>query len=221
MPRPHEDLEHHTTVDHRPGGDPIQFKVSAWYAIDMVHLAADRVDAGIAAYETLVEKARGSSAHVRSAVIFRSTNNRRVIAVAELSGHDAFRHLKSAWDDHHLSAEHRAVAESGSLALYRMIAILGRPLDDAPSKDTYAFELVARPPQAVRALGGLVERALGFLGAVVFGTDDDRASAILYRFEHAEEFEAFRGGKSASEILGIADVAGDILYTVHPVKAFA
>src|ERR1700681_818925 len=105
MPRPHEDLERHTPTDHRPGGPPIGFAQGAWVAIDVAHVKADRVGAGISAYETLIEKARKSSMKARSAVVLRSVNNRRVIALVEIEGHEAFRHLKSAWDDHHLKAE--------------------------------------------------------------------------------------------------------------------
>ena len=103
MPRPHEDLERHTPTDHRPGGVPIGFPQGVWVAIDVAHVKADRVGAGISAYETLIEKARKSSSmKARSAVVLRSANNRRLIALVEIEGHEAFRHLKSAWDDHHL-----------------------------------------------------------------------------------------------------------------------
>ena len=58
MARPHEDLERHTPVDHHPGGPPIEFAVGAWCAIVIAHVKAERVEAALSSYETLIEKAR-------------------------------------------------------------------------------------------------------------------------------------------------------------------
>ena len=220
MPRPHEDLERHTPADHRPGGPPIEFAPGVWLAIDVVHMKADRVGAGISTYETLIEKARTSSTKARAAVVLRSANNRRVIALVEIAGHDAFRHLESAWDDHHLKAERHAVAESSSLALYRLAASAGDMSFDPASKDAYAFEHVARGPERVRALITAIAPADGFRGVLVLGSDDASASAIVYRFEHAAELDAFRASAAAQQLLGPVGASGETDSPVHPVKTF-
>jgi len=125
MPRPHEDLERHTVTDQRPGGPIVTLRPDTWWAIEVAHVAAERAGAGVATYETLIEKARASAPKAREAAVLRSHNDRRVIAMLHVDGHEAYRHLASAWDDHHLLAERHAVAESRSLALYRLAATAG------------------------------------------------------------------------------------------------
>jgi hypothetical protein len=220
MPRPHEDLQRHTPTDHRPGGPPIAFAPGVWCAIDVAHVRADRVGAGISAYETLIEQARASTTKARAAAVLRSVNNRRVIALIEISGHEAFRHLKSAWDDHHLNAERHAVAESQSLALYQLAVSAGDTSLDPASKDAYAFEHVAREPERGRALIAAIGAAQGFRGALVFGSDDASASAIVYRFEHSAEFDAFRGSAAARQVLGPVGASGESIWAVHVVRTF-
>jgi hypothetical protein len=221
MPRPHEDLERHTPVDHRGGGPPITLAVDGWWAVEIAHVAPDRIGAAISTYETLIEKARTSSAKARAAAVLRSENNRRVIALIELEGHDGFRHLTAAWDDHHLNAERHVIAESGSLALYRLAASAGDALIDPGSKDVYAFERLARDPEHARAVIAPIGAAAGFRGALVFGTDDERGSAILYRFEHAAQIASFRSGAAAVDLLGPVGAPGESAEAVHPVKTFA
>jgi hypothetical protein len=220
MTRPHEDLERHTPTDHRPGGAPVTFAPGTWCAIDIAHVKADRVDAGISAYETLIEKARTSAVKAHGAAILRSVNNRRVIALLGVNGHDAFRHLKTAWDDHHLSAERHAVAESSTLALYQVAASGGHATIDPASHDSYTFERVARDPAHVRALIAAIGTADGYRGVLVFGTDDAAASVLVYRFEHAAQLDAFRQTAAAQQILGLVSDMGDAASPVHPVKTF-
>jgi len=220
MPRPHEDLERHVPTDHRPGGVPVAFALGAWCAIDIAHMKADRVDAGISTYETLIEKARTSSTGPRRAAVLRSVNGRRVIALVEIEGHDAFRHLRSAWDDHHLHASRHAVAESSSLALYRLAASAGDASLDPESTDAYAFEHVTRGPEHARAFITVVTAAAGFRGALVFGSDDASASAIIYRFRHAAEFDAFREGAAALQVLSPVGASGESASPVRPIKTF-
>jgi hypothetical protein len=210
MTRPHEDLQRHALADHRSGGVPVRFAADAWCAIDIAHLNAERVDAGISAYETLIEKARP-----RLAVVLRSVNSRRVISVLEIQGHDAFHHLQTAWDDHHLVAQRHDVAESSALSLYRVAGTAGDASIDPETKDTYAFEHVARSPERVHAIVNAVAGAEGFRGVLVFGYDDDSAAAILYRFAHASQLEAFRQSTPAQDILGPAAAE-----PVHPVRTF-
>jgi len=139
MSRPHEDLQRHTLVDHRPGGAAVSFAPGAWCALEIAHVEAARVDAGISAYETLIEMARTSSTGGRPAALLRSGDRRRVIAVVETGSHQAFGHIETAWGDRRLQAEHRAVAESSSLALYRVVARVGEADIDPAASDAYAF----------------------------------------------------------------------------------
>ncbi len=106
--------------------------------------------AALSAYETLVGKARTSAAQARSSAIFRSDDNRRVLTFMAVSGQDAFQHINAAWDDHHLYAEHRDIAEASALMLYKLVASSGESLLDPLSTDAVAFEFIARAPQALR-----------------------------------------------------------------------
>jgi hypothetical protein len=221
MPRPHEDIERHTPVDHRPGGLPITFAPGAWCAIEVAHMASDRVDAGISSYETLIEQARTSGAKARTAAVLRSANDRRVVALVELDGHEGFRHLRSTWDYRHLEAGHHRVAESDSLALYQVSASEGETNIDPDSKHAYAFERLARKPQSVRKIVTAIANAPGARGALVFGSDDGNSSAILYRFERSAEIDAFRASAAAIDILGPVGAEGESLSNVHAVKTFA
>jgi hypothetical protein len=223
MARPHEDRERHTLVDHRPGGMPVTFAAGAWCAVEIASVEAARADAAISAYETLVEKARSSAAKAGAAAILRSTNGRRAIVLMELDGHVAFRHVAAAWDDHHLEAEHRAKAESGSLALYRVDVVAGEAGIDPDTHDAYAFERASRASGAVRAVLPSLEAADGFRGALLFGLDDAKSpngSALLYRFTDAQRFDAFRASAPALQFLGPVGETGETVHAVHPVKTF-
>jgi hypothetical protein len=220
MPRPHEDLEHHTPVDHRVGGAPVTFAPGSWCAVDVAHVAAERIGAGISTYETLIEKARTSSAKARTSAVLRSVNNRRVVALVQIDGHEGFRHIQAAWDDHHLNAERHTVAESQALGLFTVTASAGDASLDPASSDAYAFEHIARDPQQVRDLLKPLASAPGFRGALLFGTDDPNASAIIYRFSHSAQIDAFRTSSAAVANLGPLGGEGETLFGVHPVKTF-
>ena len=56
MSRPHEDRERHTSTDHTSGGSIVILTPGSWWAIDVLRVAAERSDAAIAAYETLIER---------------------------------------------------------------------------------------------------------------------------------------------------------------------
>ena len=219
MSRPHEDRERHTSVDHRPGGPPAAFARGAWCAIDIVHVTAEREDAAVSTYETLIEKAQTSAAKAQAAAVLRSANHRRVIAIIGLEGHNAFAHLASAWDAHHLYAEHHAVAESVALSLYQVKESAGEVSIDPASHDAYAFERTATDAVQVATLIEPLSAAAGFRGALVLGGDTGGA-AIVYRFEHAEEIDAFRTGAAARKVLGAEGSSGDTEFAVQPVKSF-
>jgi len=187
----------------------------------VAHVAAERAPAGVAAYETLVEQARVAAPKAREAAVLESHNRRRVIALLHLDGHEAFRHLTATWDDHHLFAERHAVAESQSLALYRIVTNVGEATIDPASTDAYAFEHVSLGVERTRAVTGPIVAAPGFRGATLFGADGADASAVLYRFAHAEEIEAFRATPEAEHVLGSSGAPGETFYAVRPVRTFA
>jgi hypothetical protein len=212
MSRPHEDRERHTLVDHRGGGPPIVFPIGTWCAIETAHVAADRSDAAIAAYETLIAEARSGAVRAAETAILRSDTHRRVIALVALAGHDAFRRLQSAWDDHKRVQDHRDKDEARTLALYRVAANAGDLHVDSASDDCYALERVDRG--ATRIALPPFSAAFGFTGVTIFATDDERASVLLYRFAHAADFTAFRKSFQAREMLGSADGVPDALVRV-------
>jgi hypothetical protein len=188
MTRPHEDRERHTAVDHKPGGPVVEFAPNAWCAIDVVRVKPERADAALASYETLVEKAYASSAKPGASVILHSLDNHRVVVLVTVGGHDAFAHLQSAWDAHHLHAERHDVAETSTLGLYRLVAQLGSVVFDPQAKNVFAVEHVGVDVEKARALAQTTAEATGFRGALVFGNDDANASVLVYQFEHASEF---------------------------------
>jgi hypothetical protein len=220
MTRPHEDLERHQPTDHRLGGVPVTFAVGAWCAVDIVQVKASRNDAGVSSYETLIEQARTSSARVTVAAVLRSVNERRVIALIEIPGHDAFRHLRSAWDDHHLAAKRHDVAESTALALYRVVASAGAASVDPGSHDGYAFERVAIGPDRAPAIVAAIKTAPGFSGALVLAADDGSAMVIVYRFAHMAALDAFRESAAAAQVLGPVGADGESISAVQPVRTF-
>ncbi len=192
MTRPHEDLRHHTPVDHRPGGPPIRLPNNAWCVVDVLHVKTERAPAAVAAYETLIEQARTSATKAGSSAILKSVNDHRVVALVEVGGHAALAHMQAAWDDHHLFAEHRASAEARALALYQVISSTGDCTLDPASKSVYAFEHFPSAPQSLQRIIAGVAAAQGFLGAQLFGTDDGTKSFTIYRFEHRPQIEALR-----------------------------
>jgi hypothetical protein len=186
----------------------------------VAHVAAERAAAGVASYETLIEKARVSAAKAREAAVLESRDRRRVIVLLHLDGHEAFRHLTAAWDDHHLFAERHAVAESRSLALYRLAMNAGDSAVDPASTDAYAFEHVSLDVERTQAVTVPIVAAPGFRGAAIFA-DDAGASAILYRFAHVEEIETFRATAGAQRALGPIAAPGETFYPARPVRTFA
>jgi hypothetical protein len=218
MSRPHEDRPRHTLADHRVGGAPLAFALGTWCAIEVLHVTAERAEATISSYETLVERARASIKGVGSAAILRAHDRRRVIVLVQLEGHEAFRHLVSAWDHHHVLSERHAVAESRTLALYSLREVVGEDIIDPESTDAHAFEHVLRD---VERVGHILTPALGFFSAYIFGTDDASASVIVYRFGHTEEITAFRETPDAQRILGARGTTGETFTFARPVRTFA
>jgi hypothetical protein len=221
LSRPHEDRERHTLVDHRPGGSPAAFTVGSWLAIGIARVKAERDDACVAAYETLIEKASTSNVHAGPAVVFASDNGRRVVAMVGVRGHDAFRHLTAAWDDHHRNEQHRVIAESVSFALYEVAAGIGEPDIDPASHDVYVYERLERGVPRASELFSSLDAGTGFRGATVFQGDDATATVILSRFAHLAAYDAFRTGRAAVNALGSRGEPGDASFAVHPRKTIA
>jgi hypothetical protein len=221
LSRPHEDRERHTLVDHRPGGSPAAFTVGSWLAIGIARVKAERNDACIAAYETLVEKASTSNVHAGPAAVFASDNGRRVVTMVGVRGHDGFRHLAAAWDDHHRSEQHRVIAESVSFALYEVAAGFGAADIDPASHDVYVYERLERPVPRAPELFSSLDAGTDFLGATVFRGGDPTATVILSRFAHLAAYDAFRTGRAAVNALGSAGESGDTSFPVHPRKTIA
>jgi hypothetical protein len=220
MSRPHEDRERHTLVDHRPGGSPVIFTVGSWVALGIARVKAERSDACVAAYETLVEKARTSNVHAGPAVVLASDNGRRVVTMVGVRGHDGFRHLSAAWDDHHRDAQHRVIAESVSFALYEVAAGIGAAAIDPASHDAYVYEHVERAVPPVAELFSSLGASPDFLGATVFGADGGTAIVIVSCFAHIAAYDAFRTSGAAVQALGSAGEAGDSFFAVRPRKTF-
>ncbi|MGB8965647.1 MAG: hypothetical protein WCB99_08400 [Candidatus Cybelea sp.] len=206
MSRPHEDIRHHTPTDHRTGGPATAFAQASWWAVTVVHVTAQRAAAALASYETLVEQARASTPKSREAALLESHNRRRVMVLLNLDGHEAFRHLTAAWDEHHLLAERHAVDESHSLELYRVVTTGGEAAIDPASTDAYAFEHVPAI-ERIEALIADVVAAPGFRGVVIFANDAG-AHIILYRFANAEAIDTLRATPGADR------------YAVRPVRTF-
>ena len=221
MSRPHEDRERHTLVDHRTGGPAIRFPTGTWWAIAVANVAAQRVDAEIASFESLIEKAQTSGPHAHSAVVFRSANDRRVFALVELDGHEAYRHLAAAWDDHHVFAEHRANAESRTLGLYRVAENFGEGVLDPGTQSACSFEHIRKADVALDGLRKPLAAASGFRGAIAFTSDDPVGMALIYRFEHAAEIATFRESSAALAALGAVGDSGEALFALRPIKTLA
>jgi hypothetical protein len=184
MSRPHEDRENHTLVDHRGGGSAVAFATGGWVAIGVARVRADRNDACVSAYETLVEKALASNVHGDPAIVFASQNERRVVVMVGVPGHDAFAHLSAAWDDHHRNAQHRVISESVSFALYKIVAHTGIADVDPAASDAYEYERVDRPVPHVDELFSALEASLDFRGATVLYDEAASATVIVSRFSH-------------------------------------
>jgi hypothetical protein len=200
---------------------PVGFAVDSWLAIGIAHVKAERTDACVAAYETLIEKARTSNVHAGPAAVFASDNGRRVVTMVGLPGHDEFRHLAAAWDDHHRNAQHRVIAESVSFTLYRVAAGIAAADIDPASHDAYVYEHLDRSAPGASALFSSLGDSPNFRGAAVFSDDGATATVILSRFAHLADYDDFRGSPAATNALGSRSAAGESSFAAHPRKTFA
>jgi hypothetical protein len=220
LSRPHEDRKRHTLVDHRPGGLPVTFPNGSWLVIGVAHVKAERSDACVAAYETLVEKARTSNVHAGSAVVMTSHNGRRVVTMVGVRGHDGFRHLAAAWDDHHRFAEHRAIAESVSLALYEVAASAGDTVLDPASHDTFVYEQFERSVPGIVDVYAASDALPDFRGAMILRGDDGRSTVVISHFVNSESYAAFRTSRAVANAVGSEDETGTTSFSVHPARTF-
>jgi hypothetical protein len=219
MSRPHEDRERHTLVDHRTGGDPVALAVGSWLVLGVAHVKAERSDAGISAYETLLERAATSKARAHPAAILLSADRRRVITLAGVTGRDGFTAIAAAWDDHHREAQHRAIANSQALGLFSVASAIGAAVLDPGSHDAFAYEQFLRPvPNAADPFAAAVEHE-PFRGAVVL-SGDGRTTVILSRFARVAAYEEFRASL-ATTALGPPGAAGSVAFPVRTIRTFA
>ena len=221
MSRPHEDLERHTLVDHRPGGEAIAFPTGSWLVLGVARVKAERSDACVAAYESLVEKAQTSNVHGGPAAVLTSHNHRRVITMVGVRGHDEFRHLAAAWDDHHRFAQHRAIAESVSLGLFEVATAIAAADIDPASHDVFEYEQFERPVSNAADVFAAAGESANFRGATILHGDDGRATVLLSRFAHVAAYEEFRSGRVATNALGAVDQSGTTSFQVAVARTFA
>jgi hypothetical protein len=221
LSRPHEDRERHTLVDHRPGGSPVAFSAESWVAVGVAGVKAERTDACLSAYETLVEKARTSNAHAGPAALLASGDGRRVVILLGVAGHEGFRHLAAAWDDHHRVAQHRDIAEALSLALYEVVANVGSAGVDPAAHDVTQYERIDKPLPRASEVFTALRRAPDFRGATVLRKDGATATLILSSFAHAAAYESFRASDEAVAVLGPVGQPGDTNFPVHARKTIA
>jgi hypothetical protein len=221
MSRPHEDHERHTLVDHRPGGDPVTFAHGSWLVLGVAHVKAERSDACVSAYETLLEKAATSKTHARPAAIFLSHNERRVVTLAGVAGHDGFKAIAAAWDDHHREAQHRAIAESVTLGLFSVSAAIGAAAIDPASHDAMHYEQFLHPIPGAAGLFSAATAPDTFRGALILNGDDGRTTAIVSRFTHAEAYAEFRADGRATTELGASGKGETVSFPVHVVRTIA
>lgn len=199
----------------------MSFPARSWLAVGIARVKAERNDACIAAYETLVEKSSTSNVHGGPAVVFASGDGRRVVTMVGVRGHDGFRHLSAAWDDHHRNAQHRVIAEAVSFALYEVAASVGATDIDPDSHDAYVYERVERHVPGVTDLFTLLGASDDFRGATVFDGDGATATVILARFAHAAAYDDLRASRAAVRVLGSSGEPGDTSFVAHPRKTFA
>ncbi|HTW85454.1 MAG TPA: hypothetical protein VMD91_15400 [Candidatus Sulfotelmatobacter sp.] len=130
----------HTTVDHRPGGLDVDIEASsAWIAVGVFDAKAGREPAVLSSVETMIEQF-ARERPVPSAFVMASRDGHRVVAFLWLAGHDAFRALQSAWDQHHLHLAREDKAESMRLALCHCTATSGDPLFEIGTTEVVTFE---------------------------------------------------------------------------------
>jgi len=220
MSRPHEDRERHTLVDHRSGGDPVTFAPGSWLVLGVAHVKADRADACVAAYETLLEKAATSKTHAHPAAVLVSKNQRRVVTFAGVAGHDGFKAIAAAWDDHHREAQHRAIAESVSLGLFAVSASIADAALDPASHDAFDYEQFLHPIPAAASLFSETTAPETFRGALLLNGDDGRTTAIVSRFSRAEAYADFRADRRTTAALGAPGETETRSFPVHVVRTF-
>jgi hypothetical protein len=142
------------------------------------------------------------------------------VTLVGVRGHDGFRHLAAAWDDHHRFAQHRVVAESVSSGLFEVAAAVADAEVVPGAHDAYVYEQFERPVPGARDLFASSEVSAEFRGATILHGDDGRATVILARFAHIAAYEAFRAGRDAANALGAADGSGTTSFQITPTRTF-
>jgi hypothetical protein len=220
MSRPHEDLQHHQAVNHVAGGVPVAYAPGAWCAIAIGHVNAERSQAAVSSYETLVEKAQRPPVNARGAAVFRSADGRRVVAIIRVDGHEQFRHLQTLWSEHHRVPDHPPADRRPTLELYQLIASAGKFVIDTTASGAHAIERIADGQDRTRLIIDPITAANGFRSLGIFATDQRTDCVIIYHFAHDAELGAARASAAVSDIFGDPGEDGNTMFYVRPLKTF-
>ncbi len=169
----------HTDVDHKSGGPDVELAdAKGWVAVAEFDVKPDRQQAEISALETRIELFRHER-HVGPSFVFASRDKHRVGAFLWLGGHDAFRSLQSAWDQHAQHLARTDKAESGKLFLCTCRSTTGNPTFEVEGSDVVTFDALA--PAAVEAAVADAARETTVLGTALLADDTSEHFFLLTR----------------------------------------
>jgi hypothetical protein len=169
----------HTDVDHRSAGPDVDIaEAKGWVAVAEFGVKPDRQQAEISALETRVELFRRER-HIGASFVIASRDKHRVGAFLWLGGHDAFRSLESAWDQHALHLARTDKAESSKLFLCTCKSTTGNPTFEVEGSDVVTFDALA--PAATEAAVAEAARETTVLGTALLGDDTSEHFFLLTR----------------------------------------
>jgi hypothetical protein len=169
----------HTGVDHRSIGPDVELAdAKGWVAVAEFDVKPDRQQAEISALETRIELFRRER-HVESSFVFASRDKHRVGAFLWIDGHDAFRSLQSAWDQHAQHLARTDKAESGRLFLCTCKSTTGNPTFEVEGSDVITFDALA--PAAVGEAVAYAASESAVLGTALLADDTSEHFFLLTR----------------------------------------
>ncbi|MGB8267358.1 MAG: hypothetical protein WCE44_13585 [Candidatus Velthaea sp.] len=169
----------HTNVDHRQRGPDVEILAGkTWIAIAEFTARPDRQEAVISAVETRIELFRQKH-HVAPSFLIASRDGHRVIAFLGVSGHDEFRELQSAWDQHEQHLARTDKAEASKLVLCHCTATSGDPTFSVGSTDVLTFD--AFESEIKPAADALADTNDEILGTALLRDDTSTHSFFLTR----------------------------------------
>jgi hypothetical protein len=171
--------------------DPARF-----ISIDDAHIREDRTYAMLTALRTLYSELQQPG--ILQTVSLVGFHRRRVLTLSWITGHDVFAHMRSAWNDHRLYAEHRDIAEERTLDIFRAVRVNGQAEIDETDTYANAFLSVRAAPvdmsaflKSAHSLLDTVDGPSGLKGAALFTNDDDSHAVLFTRFGDRHETEKF------------------------------